>query len=486
MNEADAKTVCFVKVIETSPLSKEFWAPADSQWASQCAAQIVGEDASAERFIGQRAKLAWERVGERQAHLKRLQSKSHWYPWVSWSLVLIAFFSGVVIDHIGQEKRINLLAFPLLGLLVWNLAVYVVLITQPVIQMIRRKPKKEGWIRRVLMGLGRGSAGAGKGNSTVAILLSEWLHLSHAVSVARAARALHWAAAAFGVGVIVSLYVRGIFLEYHAGWESTFLDASDVHGILSFVFGPVSAQLGTPMPDMFAIDTMRFSNGGLAEASSWIHRIALTLGIVVVMPRVLLAALSTYQQRRLEGHFPLDLGGEYYQRLLRGFKRQSARVTVVPYSYQLSPQLALGQQAILKELFGPNVVVSIADDIPFGGEDDVPEEIFTRDFTLLIVLFSLTSTPEKENHGVLLSAIRERIPEDRSFVAVVDESQFHLRFPEQHDRLEARRRLWSEFLGGLSIKYVMGDLTNPDQSGVCTAFESCLNDGDRQGRQPIQ
>jgi hypothetical protein len=52
----------------------------------------------------------------------------NWRPWVGWLVVAIAFALGLMVDAIGPDQRVNILAFPLLALLAWNLIVYLLLI----------------------------------------------------------------------------------------------------------------------------------------------------------------------------------------------------------------------------------------------------------------------------------------------------------------------------------------------------------------------
>src|SRR5688500_12919962 len=44
----------------------------------------------------------------------------HWAPW---SVVATAFVLGWLTNELGPDQQINLLSFPLLGLIVWNLTV---------------------------------------------------------------------------------------------------------------------------------------------------------------------------------------------------------------------------------------------------------------------------------------------------------------------------------------------------------------------------
>ena len=53
---------------------------------------------------------------------------------------------------------------------------------------------------------------------------------------------MHLAAAVVAIGLVAGLYVRGTVLRYEAGWESTFLDASQVHALLYLSQEPVNAE----------------------------------------------------------------------------------------------------------------------------------------------------------------------------------------------------------------------------------------------------
>ena len=69
----------------------------------------------------------------------------------------------------------------------------------------------------------------------------------------------------------------------------------------------------------------------------------------------------------------LPLDDAYFQRLLRTFKGERAAVRVLPYSYQLAPQSALGLKEIVTQAFGPKSEVSIAPTLAFGEEDGIVE-----------------------------------------------------------------------------------------------------------------
>lgn len=476
MTEDSAKTIYLVKAVETSGVTADLWSAEDAEWANQGAAHIVGSEAGAEKFIESRARLAWDRLVGRRPALRRLQAKAIARPWLGWLLVLLALVGGVLIDHIGPDKRINILAIPVLGLLLWNLLIYLLLLGQAVSRLIFRRPPKLSRVAGMIAGLSGGSGKAAQPGSQ-SVHLSFWQAWSKAsmpLAAARASRFLHLAAAAFAGGVIASLYFRGILNEYKAGWESTFLDAAQLHWLLTVIFGSVSGYFSISIPDAAMLESMRFSAGPGTDAAPWIHGIAGLTAIVVILPRLMLAALAGWRQGWLERHFPLDLKEQYYQRLLGHFRNEAAVVAVIPYSISISTQVALQLQQLVHRLFGPKADLALAEPIAFGGEDELPVSVLADKATLRLVIFGLAATPEDENHGALLKKIRDTAPGAGSLVVLVDESGFRERFAGQGERLGERRQLWSRFLEAVPVRYLLCDLSDTDISALYRQLDAVL------------
>ncbi len=56
----------------------------------------------------------------------------------------------------------------------------------------------------------------------------EWWRVAHPLLVRNGERVFHFAAAALALGLVAGFYLRGVGLEYRAGWESTFLGPTQV------------------------------------------------------------------------------------------------------------------------------------------------------------------------------------------------------------------------------------------------------------------
>src|SRR4029079_6158167 len=78
-------------------------------------------------WLAARARLACDRLVQRQPGLAAVLAASRWPESAAIGVVLLAALLGVATDAVGSSGRINLLAPPLLGLLAWNLGVYAVL-----------------------------------------------------------------------------------------------------------------------------------------------------------------------------------------------------------------------------------------------------------------------------------------------------------------------------------------------------------------------
>jgi hypothetical protein len=135
---------------------------------------------------------------------------------------------------------------------------------------------------------------------------------------------MHTAAAALALGLIAGLYLRGLVMDYRAGWQSTFLDAGAVQALLGVVLAPAAWLTGVAVPE---VAPLRLAPGAAASASAapWIHLLAATLMLTVVLPRLLLAGRAAWGAARLSQRLPLALEGEYFERLHPLMRRASRR-----------------------------------------------------------------------------------------------------------------------------------------------------------------
>ena len=323
MTENEARQVLLLQAVETATASPT-WTHEDRSWATRQAVATLGEGAAPERFVVARAVLALQRMLPRDAAARRWLDRRGWHPaWVLLAAVLGAI-AGLVADQLGAPQRVNLLAPAVWAVVGWNLLVYVTLLL----------PLPALGLRSALARLGlRGDESAGA------------LWASHAAPLMRdrAALVLHTAAAALALGLVAGLYLRGLVLDYRAGWQSTFADGAAVQQALDLLLGPARWLTGIAVPD---VAPLRLTPGGdaAATAAPWIHLYAATLGLFVLLPRCVLATLAGWRAQRRSRHFPVPLDTPYFAALHPLMRPGLARVVRLLWVSQRPAVRLLGSE----------------------------------------------------------------------------------------------------------------------------------------------
>jgi hypothetical protein len=472
MDERSALAVIAARAAESAGSPREAWSDEDRAWASRAAAGIVGESASGEAFLARRAALVLERLGERGSSVPVAVASLTWRPWVGVGLVVVAAVFGVAVDRIGDAQRVNILAPPVWALLLWNLAVYAILVGRLVVHY--GEPTAPGGLRRLVARVAGGSAGraAGRDAEAVASLAREWSSVASPLYAARASRLLHLAASALALGVVAGLYVRGLALEYRAGWESTFLEAPAVRAILAALYAPGAAATGLAVPGVEAIAAIRAPAG--ENAARWLHLIAATLIVVVVVPRIVLAIVAALAESRRARAVALALDAPYFQRLLRAFRGGPARVRVVPYSTTPGPQALSGLERIVTRVFGGGATLQVVAPVDYGSDAPIPDAVGRTDTAL--ALFNATATPEAEVHGAFLAALAAR---STATIALVDVDALARVRGGDAAAIEARVEAWRAVAREAGVALVAANLREPDLADVEDGVDAALGGADR-------
>jgi hypothetical protein len=476
MDERSAMAVVAVRALEEADRARTSWTDDDRAWASRAAAQVVGEHAAPQVFIARRAALALERMATRASMLPRMARAWRWRPWVGAAIVAAALLAGLVVDRIDGTQRINVMAPPVLLLVLWNLAVYAVLGAGFVLRY--GEASAVGPLRRAVVRLAtiRFPARAPRDDSddpvprALAALARDWIALSAPLYAMRAARILHLAAAALAIGVVAGLYWRGLAVEYRATWESTFLQPPFVRGVLAALYAPGAWLTGGTIPDVAAIAAMRAP--GSASAAPWLHLMAATIALVVIVPRLVLALGAGGVERHRAARLPVVLDDAYSLRLLRGLHDGPLPVLVVPYSFTPDPSAAATLAAILGRAAGGNASVTLAPVVAYGA-DEVTALVATPP-AWPVLLFNLAATPEVETHGVFLAAMAAQATAGEPLLVVVDEAGFRARMGDDPARLEARRALWRRLCDDHQCAALFVDLSAPDFAAAERALDAAL------------
>ena len=457
MREHDLRNVLLVKAVEETDTDGTLLPPADRLAAAREAMRAApGEE---EAMMAVRARILLERIAARHPFVAGLLALLG----ENWRLTLVLAALGAVVGGLlpvlDGSQRVNVLAFPLLGLVAWNFGVYAVLLVAAL-----RRSGGPSPMRSAAAALGTRFAtsriAASRAfNAPLAAALQafaqEWRVAATPLLLSRAARAFHLAAAAVAAGLIAGLYLRGIAFSYQAGWESTFLDATQARTLLTVLYGPASLLTGIPIPGAAELEAIRWrATGGGENAARWIHLMAATALLYVIVPRLLLAAWAGTRAALLARRTPVpDSLARYFRdsfAQVEGALRP-VRAVIIPYACELGPRALARLIAWVRSTLGGSPEVDAQASVPYGEEERHLAALRsgTDDAANVIVLpFNLASTPEDENHGAVLAGARDWAAarmNTRLFV-VIDEAPYAARMADTPGRMDERRAAWRTFV----------------------------------------
>ena len=494
MKESDARKVLFVRSIEEGDPAGAVLPKADRLVATRKAQLpeiLISEyktelrplNQKEESFCVRRAELLIQTLGDIYPESRIDISSKQWKGWLSASLFFLAFFTGFIANEFESGRRLNLLAFPVIGMLIWNFAVYGY-IGITLIQSNFKKNSNEilsGPIiyavsslshRQMLRTIDSFSERASILNRCFLNFSREWSQLSVSIYKNHTARVMHICAVLFAVGIIGGMYVRGITTEYYAGWESTFLEPEAVHRLMGVVLAPAALITGQKLPKLERIKAIQWRDGSAGEnAADWIHLFANTIFLFVILPRCFLAFAAFKREKQLQIHFLTPSAGDsYYSKLLTTRPGHKELIRFVPYSLELSDKQMVVFRSLLDQTFGWMTEIEFHRTIPYGEEDKFLNAAThaERAAECLIILFNLSSIPENEIHGTFIANLKEAIAVGHSakqLLVAIDESHFYFRFSHQEnskERLLSRRELWKRTIGSKTLQPVFINLHNPD------------------------
>jgi hypothetical protein len=465
MDEAAARDVLLVKAIETTDQAREVLSDDDRRHASRSARELAQWDATEKKqpltpalFLHRRAVQLLQRLADRKPAAAMFYKPRPWGRLVAIVLPFAALLCGVLVDRVGDPHRVDLLSAPLLLLLAWNLLAYLGLLLWPLLRGAFPGAGAPRLPARLALGLPQRRPPPWLA-AALSQFSAEWLKMSAPLQAARLKRALHLSAAMLALGAALSLYLRGILSQYRVGWESTFLDAGQVHGLLSMLFAPAVALLRLPgftLEQVQALQSPMAAPGG--SGALWVHLYAATLLLLVILPRLLLAALAWRREKRLAATFPVDLALPYFSRLCAGLTPEAAAcLWVRPYSYRVNDTLRGNLAELARRLLGEQAGLVLEASTDYGA--DMVAGVAPAG-ALCAALFPLSATPEPENHGEFLDQLKRA----GAVVALVDESGYLERLGSQAaGRAAERAALWRQFCARHETPMALVNLADPQR-----------------------
>jgi hypothetical protein len=500
--EEDLARVLLVEACEESDREGRFLPRKEREAASRAArhalrAPTVGSAEEAEpdpaAFVSERASRIMGSLIRRHPSLGAVLRTTRARV-AGWGVLLATLGVGLAVDELGAGRRVNLLAFPLLTLLVWNAAVYALLLLE--LLFVRHEPggglagaaaRVSAWLarRRIASALPDEARWLAASAQRFAAL---WRRQAGALVAARLRRALHVGALGFAAGLVAGMYVRGLAFEYRASWESTFLDAPQVSTLLGTVLGPAAFVLDTLRPDArpraetlldpTSLAALRRPSGD-GPAAPWIHLWALTAAGWIGVPRALLAWLEGQRARRLAARLAPRLEEPYFLRLRAPSRGLGVRVTVVSYSHRPSPRAKDALLELLHELLGNRARVRLLEEVPYGAEPPLLAQPADSPPHVVVVVFNLAQSPEQEVHGAFLDAVRAQhasLAQPRALLVLLDEEPYRERIGDDRgrDRLGQRRRAWERIGRAADLRFAVLRPLQADADAVLDEVRAAL------------
>ena len=326
ISEQQLRTLTLAQAIERTDAERTLVSQADLDAATRAAldaARSANRDSGARVGLSDivlgRAAAVVARAGAADPRVAALHPPSSWLLWLARGLPVVTLLLGLAIDRIANAHRVDLLSPPLLLLLGWNLVMYLLLAVSAV--SAERHPTAAGhpWQHTLRRWAGpAATARAGRralAGRIAADFYSHWFAQTADLFTQRAARVLHLCAAAWAAGFALSLLLRGLIVRYQFGWESTFLDAQQVHTIATLLFWPITTLFGVaPFSPEDIAATQDFAGQG-AAGGRWVWMYVGLLVLVVVLPRLALAASARWRERQLAAHRTIDLNDPAFDAL---------------------------------------------------------------------------------------------------------------------------------------------------------------------------
>jgi hypothetical protein len=329
-SETRARTTVLAQALENDDPRGDLVGLAERQAAALAALNELGDIAADGRaladdqLLATRARHLVDLLAAKHPALGALQAPSALWSGLALACPVLALLAGIATDRIGNPYRVDLLSAPLLIIIGFNLLVYCGL----AILAVWRKPPAR--VPRLPALLQQVDAWRSRQRGTAARVMAgfyqRWQRVAGHLVAHRWKTVLHLSAAAWGAGVALSLAGRGLFVQYKVGWESTFLSAETVHGLLELIFWlPTRVFNLTPLTLAEVTALRNFQNDSVA-GERWVWMYVGLTALLVILPRLLLAAWSAGRARAASHQLQLDLSAPYFQAVLAAMRRVRLKI----------------------------------------------------------------------------------------------------------------------------------------------------------------
>jgi hypothetical protein len=450
LTQDEARQLLWLRCLEEADATGQFVPVADRA--------IAGREAGAggeEGYLVRRAAALFPRLPA-ELQVPAVYSGEKWKRLPSrmpWALPLGAFILGWATNHLGPDHVISILSFPLLGLIVWNLAVCSWSLVHD-FKSRRQQPAPAPALRRA------------PGVDALTAAKTEFAARSRAWEKPalqwRITLLFHLAAIALTLGVVGGLYARGLVKKYTVAWESTFLSEDHVRTLTRIVLGPASLLTGIPVPEP------KLQN----SAAPWIHLWAASAVIFIVIPRFILLNMARRSAVRAAPDYRKEFAA--WAAACRSMAEgRTGQATILPVHYEPEPRVRDALRAAVQHRWGTGTGADFLPPVAYGSEETVTVSDRTGALSdrtgALVVVLPLSATPESEVHGALLRQIAASFTAQGRGLIVLDASGFESRFrtlAEFPERLAARLAAWQKTAAGTFPVLLLDDAARRDPAAA--------------------
>ena len=455
MNAEEVATLIRMQVIEKEALRSNQISPEDSLSLTIEASKQVGEKSSLKTFFLSRAKLLNRLLPKSDPHL--IQS----YAWIkTWPLtfvsIVLSLLLGVLIGQITSgSSRINLLSPPFLGLIVWNLIVYLLILINLSLRLLKKninlpfRTRITSWIVKFQRKSHKGPIEEAFWNA--------FLPLCTPIIRQYSSFLLHVSALCLGLGVVLGLAFHGFATSITVGWESTwfFNQPEMVQYILNTVYGwlPLVNQEIT----LQSVQQMHFDvNYSGIYAGPWLLRLMMMVSLLVIIPRGFLALFSLWKQKQATNHFDFYFNQPYFQNIIRQRDGKTMKIHLIPFATTISVEEHLQLEKLTASLeLGKTQFV---DHPTFYEDTDLPKLDGQSECW---VVFSMGATGEEDVQGQFIRDLIKLCSREKNIIRIfVNSASFEERFKKIPLRIEQRKHAWNEFLATYQQPFAIVNLKN--------------------------
>ena len=485
MKALSARSIVLAHAIETSASHEALPTPARCQAITQESLHALGKSgagkggasgkAGFEAFLQDRARriiAAAQLPPDVRALTQKAEGVSRW---AVMGVLLGAFALGFAGHAITDPHRVDLLSPSLIGIVAWNVLVYLILIVAGLRGLLKRKSvalqplgptqvsagnaaeatiAPNGWLQKLAARKTQLMAGTGL-RKMVLNFERNWWQLSQRPRRTQWVMVMHLGAALLALGAVASLWFTGLTKAYQVGWESTFLSPTAVQYCLNLLFAPVHYFLNLAP---WSLDEIRglqgWAPGGTPEVPAglmqlieqptlgerWVQLYTLLIVLTVLVPRLLLALWQAVRAAWLNRHIRLPLQQPYFQNLQRDWAGRATELQLQPYSLDITPEREAALRSHVARSYGAGAQLNILPVLAYGS----PLPPADQGYAQQVLMLNLAATPEAEIHGVLLAQVFER------WGAQTDvwlwAADFRARSTGAPARVQEREQLWLDFV----------------------------------------